>query len=407
MTGVAETDRRPEPPAPAPWVYDVLLALGVTLVVSLVIAADVDGAGAAAAAYAWPVLLGALLLLRRRFPAVVAALSGVAVIGYHAAGHPAIGVAVPAAAAVFSAAEHGRTVVAALVSSALVAVSTGYRLAAGQDPAYVVGYELPSHAIILAGAIALGDGVRSRRALRRQADEIAGLVAERYQREAEQQVVTERLAVARDLHDSVGHALTVINLHAEVAEEAAAAGDDEAARQALAVVSETTATTFDHLRRTVTSLRREGPPERSPLRIADLGSATRPAEQAGIDVRTVVDVRSPLSPTVEAAVYRIVQESITNVVRHASASQVLVRVEESGSAVRVVVENDTAGDLPPASPDRPERADRADRADPVGHGIRGMRERTHLLGGRFSAGPVPSGFCVRATIPLTPLEVTT
>lgn len=388
MTGEARPSRRPEPQAPAPWVFDVLLGFGVSLIVSLLIAADVNQTGSDWWAHAWSVLLGALMLVRRRYPVFVVVLSVAAVIAYYAAGYPAIGVAVPVAAAVFSAAEFGRAKAATLASAVLVITSIVYRLAAGQDPAFVIGYELPGHAILLAGAIALGDSVRSRRELRRQAGEIAELVSERYQREAEQQVMSERLSIARELHDSVGHALTVINLHTEVAEEAATADDDESVRQALEVISETTSTTFADLRRTVASLRREGPPERSPLRVSNVKSATHPAEQAGLDVQTRVRVRSQMSPTVEAAVYRIVQESITNVVRHARASRVVVEIDEIDSTVRVRIENDHHGDAPPAP------------VDQHGHGISGMRERTHLLGGQFCAGPARSGFCVQATIPL-------
>src|SRR5690606_30372157 len=139
-----------------------------------------------------------------------------AVIAYYAAGYPPIGVAVPLAAAVFTAAEFGRVRAAIIASAAVIVISVGYRLAVGQDPAFVVGYELPGHALLLGGAIAFGDSVRSRRELRRQADEIAELVADRYAREAEQRVMSERLAIARELHDSVGHALTVVTLHTQV-----------------------------------------------------------------------------------------------------------------------------------------------------------------------------------------------
>jgi len=367
----------------------VLLAVAVTLVVSLLIAADVNRSGPTPWAHGWSVALGALLLVRRRYPVLVVALSVVAVIGYYVAGNPPIGVAVPVAAAVFSAAEYGRMVAAAVASILLVAVSVIYRLTDGQDPGFVIGYELPGHAILLAGAIALGDSVRARRELRRQAAEIAALVAERYRHETEQQVLAERLALARELHDSVGHALTVVSLHTEVAQEAAGAADDDGVEAALQVISETTAATFADLRRTVADLRQQDPAERSEAPVASLAVAVRPAEQAGLEVGTRVQVRTPLPAGVEAAVLRIVQESITNVVRHARASRVEVSVVEADSTVTVRVENDHVGSgaLP--------------RLDRPGHGISGMRERTHLLGGTFSAGPLPSGsgWLVQATIP--------
>jgi hypothetical protein len=160
-------------PRPAPWVFDVLLGIGVTLIVSLVITADIEGNDPDGWAYLWAVGLGGLMLVRRRYPVIVVALSAGAVISYYAAGFPAIGVAVPLAAAVFSAAECGRVAAAVVASASVLLISVSYRLATGQDPAVVVGYDLPGHALLLAAAIAFGDSLRSRRELRRQSAENA------------------------------------------------------------------------------------------------------------------------------------------------------------------------------------------------------------------------------------------
>lgn len=375
--------------APAPWVFDVLLGVGVTLTVSLFIAADISQNEPDAWAYLWAAGLGALMLVRRRYPVLVVIMSAVGLISYYVAGYPPIGVAVPLAAAVFSAAEFGRMGAAVIASIVVLTISVVYRLAIGQDPAYVV-YELPGHALLLAGAIALGDSVRSRRELRRQGARIAELTAERFARQAEQRVMAERLAIARELHDSVGHALTVVALHAQVVEEALGTDESEV-RRSLEAITDTTAATFGDLRRTVSSLRREGGPVRSPHRISDLDSATLPARQAGLEVTTHVHLRSTPSPTVEAAVYRMVQESITNVVRHAEATRVDIDVREGDDGmVTVAIVNDgvTSPRTPPVD------------SDDGGNGIAGMRERAQLLGGSFSAGPEGSGFAVRASIPL-------
>lgn len=374
---------------PAPWLFDVLLGIGVALTVSLSIAADIGRDKPDAWAYLWAAGLGALMLVRRRYPVLVVTMSVAALISYYAAGYPPIGVAVPLAAAVFSAAEFGRMGAAVTASIVVITISVVYRLAIGQDPAYVV-YELPGHALLLAGAIALGDSVRSRRELRRQGARIAELTAERFARQAEQRVMAERLAIARELHDSVGHALTVVALHTQVVEEALETDEGEA-RRSLKAIADTTAATFGDLRRTVASLRKEGVPVRSPHRLSDLDSATLPARQAGLEVTTHVHMRSSPSPTVEAAVYRMVQESITNVVRHAEATRVDIDVRESDDeTVTVAIVND--GSVSPRTP-------RVDSAD-GGNGIAGMRERAQLLGGTFSAGPEGSGFAVRASIPL-------
>lgn len=376
-------------PRAAPWLLDVLLAVGVALTVSWLVAAGVGGSGADPWAYTWAVALGALMLVRRRYPGVVVVLSGAAVIAYHAADHPPIGVAVPLAAAVFSAAEHGRALVAVVTSAAVVLLGLGYRLAVGQDPGFVIGYELPGQALLLAGAAAFGDSVRSRREVRRKSEEVAALTADRYAREAEQRIMAERLDIARELHDSIGHALTVITLHSEVLEEAMTSEDPEV-RRSLRAITDTTSATFADLRRTVLGLRDGARTSRHPPDLGQLGSATLPARQAGVEVSTHLDLRSAVPAPVEAAIYRIVQESITNVVRHARATRVEVRVEESDGSVAVSVADDGRGGRQPSP---------AGAAEP-GTGIVGMRERAQLLGGDLSAGPSAHGFEVRATIPL-------
>lgn len=374
---------------PSPWVYDVLLSIGVALTVSWLIAANVGGTGIDATAYLWALGFGAVMLARRRYPVIVVALSAGAVVGYHASGYPPIGIAVPLAAAVFSAAEFGRAVAAIVASASVMLLSVLYRLAVGQDPGYVVGYELPGEALLLAAAVILGDSIRSRRELRRQAQEIAALTAERLERAAQQRLMAERLEIARELHDSVGHALTVVTLHTQVLEESLPA-DDPDVQRSLRAIADTTSATFADLRRTVLSLRSETRASRAPLKISDLGSATSPAREAGMAVTTRVEVRSALPPTVETAVYRIVQESITNVVKHTDASHVEVLVREEEGMVTISVVDDGRA--------RPQVL--ADEGIEAGSGIAGMRERAQLLGGELSAQPLASGFAVRATIPV-------
>ncbi|MDR5700164.1 sensor histidine kinase [Agromyces aerolatus] len=379
---------------PAPWVIDLLLGIGVTLTVSMFIAADIQDSEPDGWAYLWAVGLGGLMLVRRRYPVIVVVLSAGAVISYYVAGYPAIGVAVPLAAAAFSAAEFGRMGAAVITCGTVLVISVVYRIAAGQDPAVVLWFDGPGHVLLLAAAIALGDSVRSRRALRRQASEIAALTAERSVREAEQRAIAERLAIARELHDSVGHALTVVTLHAQIAEEAldddeSGQGDVAAALAAIRIIGDTTSSTFEDVRRTVARLRREQGGARPPLRVTDLDAALRPAEQAGLEVRSNVEITSPIPATVEATIYRIVQESVTNVIRHADASRVTVDVTEREGAIDVRIVND--GTSEPSAPGR---------ATPAGSGLAGMRERTTLLGGTFSAERVGRGFVVRASIPL-------
>lgn len=391
--GEAPDGARARNPGLEPWAVDALLGVAVTLTVSLVIAADLDGSGGDSGggwAYLWAIGLGGLMLVRRAHPVLVLALSVVGLFAYYAAGLPPIGVAVPVAAAVFSAAEAGRLVAAAVASGVVLTVSTAYRLAAGQDPGYVLAFELPGHLLLLAAAAALGDGVRSRRAVQARADEIAELVAERTRRQAEERIAAERLAVARDLHDSIGHAMAVVSLHAQVAREAVGR-DDEAARAALDVIASTTSRTNADLRRTVGALRRPGDVAREIPRLGGLDAAYAPARAAGIDVVSAVDERMPLPAPVEAAVYRIVQESVTNVVRHADASEVRITAGVRDGMLRLDVVDDGRG---------AGRGSAGGGGDGIGHGIVGMRERAEALGGTLDAFATDDGFEVHATLPL-------
>ena len=372
------------PHAPAPGlVYDAILAVGVAATLALLIWADVGDAQTDGWAYLWAVGLGALMFIRRSFPTLVVALTVVGFVAYYVAGYTPIGVAAPVAAAVFSAAEAARLPSAIGGAAVVVGVSVAYRLSAGQDPTFVLGYDLPQNVLALAAAIALGDSIRSRREVQRQAARIAVMTAEQYRHDAEKHVLAERLSTSRELHDSIGHALAVISLHTEVAREATT-GDET--RRALDVVGATTSEAMADLRRTVAGLRRAEPAPRHALDLDSLGAVVAPAQAAGISVSVSNTVQGQVPAALETAVYRIVQESITNVVRHSTATHAEVRIDADDGAIRVRVVDDgenSGADAPQAS----------------GHGLVGMRERAELLGGSLDARRTPTGFEVSATLP--------
>jgi signal transduction histidine kinase len=143
------------------------------------------------------------------------------------------------------------------------------------------------------------------------------------------------------------------------------------------------------LRRTLAVLRQSNEGPRVVLRLADLDRALLPARQSGIEVATAVEVAQPLPDSIEAAAYRIVQESITNIVRHSGATRARVEVRAENQTLHVSVVDDG----------RPREADPS-TAVGNGHGIAGMRERAESLGGTFTAGRTAGGFHVRATLPL-------
>jgi signal transduction histidine kinase len=308
-------------------------------------------------------------------------------IAYYAGGYPAVGVGVPLAAALFSAAEGGRLTAAIVTASAVLALSLAFRLLGGQNAAYVLGYDLVTHVTAMAMAIALGDGIRSRRAQRKHQQEVANLLARQYAQESESQAREERLAIARDLHDSIGHTVSVISLHAEVAREAAPQGYP-ALDTALQRIREASSATLRELRTTVGLLRSAKPTVRESVSLSDLSPVLGTARAAGFDVEERIEVRAETLPrTIDAAAYRIVQEAVTNVVRHSQASRVSVVATVDRANLRLTVTDDGP---PPAGP----------RPRPGGHGIAGMTERATALAGSLRTRHGPTGFVVEADLPL-------
>ncbi|MEU7018515.1 sensor histidine kinase [Streptomyces sp. NPDC046385] len=200
----------------------------------------------------------------------------------------------------------------------------------------------------------------------------------------------ERLRIARELHDVVAHHLTVIAVRAEVA-RAVASSNPQEAEQTLALVGTAGRTALTEMRRMLGVLR-------SPTDEAELGSAPgladlpALADGAGPRVQLSVDPHPPLPPGVELAVYRIVQEALTNVVKHAGSADCRVNLSRTApGAVEIEVVNDAPARLPSRLPPRRPGG---------GHGLIGMRERAAMCGGTLSAGPLATGsFRVHARLP--------
>jgi signal transduction histidine kinase len=396
---------------------DAGMALALALVLGVVIAADADGR-TQVLAYVFAVGFGTLLLGRRRWPRLVLVLTVLGIFLYYIANLPPLGMVLPATGALYFAAERGRTLWAAGAAVVLLVVATFFRLAE-PDPSDIVStYGYVTELALAAAAIALGVAVRLTREAHERSARIAQLTAAEQRLEASARLQAERLGIARDLHDTIGHELAVASLHTGVAADALGPeepdvngdgsaspdpADVHAARTALFQVREATTRALGDLRDTVTVLRSDLPADAVPGLVA-LPDLLAPVRAAGTEV-TVQDERGehPLPPTVDAACSRILQESLTNVLRHANAQHVEVelrveaaarrRDEQADAAVVLAVRDDGTG---PSSP-VPEPSG--------GAGIPGMRERAALLGGTLTAGPRPApehGFEVRARIPLAP-----
>ncbi|MFJ8884407.1 sensor histidine kinase [Streptomyces sp. NPDC102402] len=245
----------------------------------------------------------------------------------------------------------------------------------------------------LAGAA--GDAVRSRRAFIDAIRERAERAERSRDEEARRRVAEERLRIARDLHDVVAHHIALVNVQAGVAAHVMDKRPDQA-KEALAHVREASRSALNELRATVGLLRQSGDPE-APTEpapgLAVLGTLLGTFRNAGLPVEVAcTDPDSPLPAAVDLAAYRIIQEALTNVRKHAGtgvkAEVSVVRVGETAEIT--VLDNGTGAHLPPA------------QADGGGHGLLGMRERVTALGGTLTAGPrYGGGFRVHAILPVT------
>ncbi|MDG6102991.1 sensor histidine kinase [Dactylosporangium aurantiacum] len=339
---------------------------------------------------------GLVLVARRRWPLPVFAAAALASLAYYAAGFTDgpgwIGLFV----ALYTLTAYGDGRRSLLVAGAGIAVlATAWLvLAAGIEPAAAIGWVFFRIAASVMAA-ALGESVRSRRVAAADALERALLAERTREDEARARVDAERLRIAREVHDTVAHAIAIINVQAGVTAYMLDRRPDRA-RDALVTIEQTSAQALHEMRAVLGVLRD---------RDRDNGRAPHPglgqvhelaviARDAGLDVTVELDPAAPRLPgAVDTTAYRIVQESLTNVIRHVGPATVTVALDHDADALRVRVADDGGPDQRPAPAQ--------DRVPEPGRGITGMRERCELLGGELVAGPRPGGgFEVTARLPL-------
>ncbi|MEF3404312.1 sensor histidine kinase [Agromyces sp. CCNWLW203] len=196
----------------------------------------------------------------------------------------------------------------------------------------------------------------------------------------------ERVRIARELHDVIGHALSQINVQASVGLHLMDR-DPEQARTALGSIKETSKSALDEVR-TVLGVIRDGEAPLVPqAELAELPRLVRGIRSPGLDARLVDRLTEAPRRAVQFAGFRIAQEALTNVVRHAGATETVVTVERSGDEFVLTVDDDGAGAA--AARDPHDAAGVAGQGE--GSGILGMRERAALLGGSVELGPSPLG----------------
>ena len=384
MTDGVVPDRAPRL---SPWLTDVLLAVATALVAvaSVTVSTEPDSRPPDVLAFGLAASFGGILLLRRRWPLPVLVVSVAVLQAYHVLSYPAIGMTL-LAVAFYTVAVRGQMAWGLTIGVVVLVYEFLWRALFDPEPLLevVVSGLWPTTMII--AVLLLGDAVRSRRALAVEtAQRLAAAERER-EREAERRVVEERLRISRELHDVVAHTVTAIGVQARVLADSI---DDhpEHARAAIDAIRAAIGDAMSQLRATVGVLRHDrGEPLAPTPSLAGLDGLI---ETAGGDVSVTMRVDGeprPLPPTVDLTAYRIIQESLTNVVRHANATAATVMLCYQPDVLVVEVTDNGDG---------------RGGASTGGHGLLGMAERAQAIGGRLVAeSGAQGGFRVIARLPI-------
>ena len=361
-----------------PVVTGVVLGVALVLVTSQQ-AADADSRSIDAVALGLCLITGLSLAFRRSHPLQQFLVAIGATIVYAALDYPGGPIFVVAFASALAMVAERRSLMP-------VAFAGGAALLAVQFAVYGWALHLFGFAAVwFVGTALFGEAVRLRREQQRTTEARAEFAERSREEEARRRVAEERLRIARDVHDVVGHSLATIALQAGVAEHLL---DDREpkARESMATIRRLSKEALAEVSAMLGVLRADDGAERAPT--PDLSGVTGLVEDmraAGLAVDLELEDQ-PVPEVVGGAAYRIVQESLTNVVRHAGPNAAArVRVTAADGAVEIEVSDNGQG----AQPDTPD-----------GNGLTGMRERAAALGGSFTAGSAPGGgFRVKALLP--------
>lgn len=336
----------------------------------------------------WGYVLGACnavpLIWRRRAPFVVLLLVAAAVIAYERMHQlPDMPMQYGVLVAIYTVAELGKPwqrVFTLVVSPFGVLIATGTLVETLLDKHFPV--------LTVLAAYAMGAAARTRRLYAGALEERARHLEQEREAEAERASARERARIAADMHDILGHAVSLMVVQAE-AGRSVVRTDPDRVESALAAIGDAGRDAMEQLRRLLGLLKTEAGrgPQPTTGSVSDLVAQVR---AAGLEVR--LEVRGeprPLTPDTEVAAYRIVQEALTNTVKHAGAAAAEVRLIWTGRCLEIEVEDQGRGGDPTGS---------------TGHGLVGIQERARACGGTAHAGPGESGtgFVVTARLPLTP-----
>jgi signal transduction histidine kinase len=364
------------------------VVIGVEVIGTEILVRATGIAGPNVVGWALLVATGTLVAVRNRYPLPALALIAAAATAYYWLGQPGPFWTVALVLAIWAAVAAGHRLATLAIGAVFVAafmaagvIGLGGHSAEEGSPLWLAGW-------LIAGFV-LGEVSRSRREYIAEVEQRA-LDAERSRdEEARRRAGEERLRIARELHDILAHSISVINVQAGVAVHLLDK-QPEQARAAIVTINETSKEAMRELRVTLGVLRQADEVDsRAPAPgLERLGELLQTARATGLEVSvTTTDGATPLPPAADLAAYRIVQESLTNVTRHAHASRVEIAIRREAGAVEVTVDDDGRG-IPAGS------------AALAGNGLTGMRERAASVGGELEAAPRPEGgFRVRAWLP--------
>lgn len=383
---------------------DVGMTAAVLVAVELNVATG-SGPGAAplnALAYGFGAVLVLPVLVRNRFPRFELIACSLLLFAYYIFDRRNISPAPLLCVPLYDAAVAGFLVAAIVIPAVYMTIGLFVVDLSTHESLLTLAQSFLPSVVVLALAIMLGEVVRSRRALAEQTAQRLRAAAEEREAEAARRVAEERLRIARDLHDTVAHSMATITVQAGSALHVLG-GRDERLRGALAAIRETSKNALREMRATLGQLRQgdgdggsgglAGGRPPGPAGLDRLPALRDAVAAAGAPVTIAVEgEQRPLPAPVDEVAYRIVQESLTNVLRHAGPSaRATVRLCYQPTVLAIRVTDDGAGALAAAP---------AGEAG-AGHGLTGMAERAAALGGEVTAGPGGAGgFEVSARLPL-------
>ena len=370
---------------------DVALAAAVLLLslLPLLRVEDCDCDSVPGWGFALVVVQAVVLLWRRGYPVPVAFASGALATVYGLSSLPDPAVPYAGLVGLYSVAAYGSRWWAwatAVIAAVTIGIATTVDATADvQDVA--VNY------LLFAAAWVLGDGARTRRERAGELEERAAQAERTRAAEAERAVVEERNRIAREMHDVVAHHVSLMVVQAE-AGPVAVERNPEQAVQAFDSISATGRQAMAEMRRLLGVLRQDGSAERAPRPGLDqLSALVEGVRASGLTVDLQVEGGPrPLPSSVDLSAYRLLQEALTNVSRHAGPAQVRVQVTYAPDALLLDVVDDGVG--------------AAGRSEPGGHGLVAMRERVALVGGTLDVGPRDGGgWAVSARLPAAAEQV--